>query len=370
MFTDHLKIIAKKSFLEVGLLDARYDFAQDYEFALRFAARKPQGFHYINEFLYYHRVYPGQVSKKYRQKQLQVAVRIRDQIRRKAEIRSGRRNKKLSIIIISFYRREHTFRCIEAVKNTVHGDYEIILLDNGSDAVTVGAMKDKYASDELVRMFFSEVNLGCAGGRQTAISHATGDYIVTLDNDIVVTDTWIEEMIMRIEQNEDAGGVCAKVVFPDGKIQHNGGNMTIDGHFVEFGLIDAWKDSNELSTMRERECDWIAGGATLFKREVYDRVELCKDFVNSYEDNDFALNVRKLGYKLLNCPTAVVIHNHLYYDKKTANTEHEYLAARYGKDGLKQSVTAFYRQHGLIIKDQQNLVPELKAEAAAVLSGE
>jgi GT2 family glycosyltransferase len=209
-----------------------------------------------------------------------------------------------------------------------------------------------FSGDKKVKLFFSEENLGCPGGRKKALSYAGGDYMVTLDNDIIVTSGWIEDLILRVEEDSDIAGACCKVIFPDNKIQYNGGKAVIINGFVEFSLIDAWKEMNEITTMRRHDCDWIPGGATIYKSRIYEKVSICDEFRNAYEDNDFSFNVRKLGYRLVNCPTARVIHNHVMYDRKSALHEKDYMASRYSHEALKHSVLAFYKRHGLIIKDE------------------
>jgi GT2 family glycosyltransferase len=267
-------------------------------------------------------------------------------------IRKGRNRRKISIIVLSFNKREHTARCVHWIKETVRGNYEIILFDNGSHRDTVDLLKRSFSHDERVRLFFSPDNLGCAKGRKKAISQADGDYVVTLDNDIVVTPGWIEELVVRVEEDPRIAGACCRVIFPDNRIQYNGGTATIQDGFVEFSLVDAWKDGNDIATMRKRDCDWVPGGATLYKREVYESSSICEEFENAYEDNDFSFAVKKLGYRLVNCPTAKVIHNHVMYDEKSVLHEKEYMDHRYSHEALKRSVVTFYRRQGLIIKDE------------------
>jgi len=359
MFTDHLKIIRKDCFSEVGLLDERYDFVQDYEFALRFAFIYPTGFAYINDYLYFHRVYPEQISSKKSESQKTLAENARDAIKFKINIKKGQNDKKVSIIILSFHKKEHTIRCIKSIKGTVRGDYEIILFDNGSGEDTVGLLHKNFSNDNKVKMFFSSDNLGCAGGRKKAISYAGGNYIITLDNDIVVTQGWIEELILRVEEDTNISGACCKVIFPDNTIQYNGGKAIMRDGFVEFFLIDTRKGADDVTTMRKYNCDWIPGGATIYKREIYEKVSIHEEFAGGYEDNDFSWTVKNLGYRIVNCPTARVIHNHLYYDKKSAIFENEYIDRRYNREAIKQSVIAFYKRHGLIIKNELLKVHDL-----------
>jgi GT2 family glycosyltransferase len=204
-----------------------------------------------------------------------------------------------------------------------------------------------------VKVLFEEENLGCSGGRKKAISYAKGDYIVTLDNDICVTPRWLEHFIMRIEADEKIAAACAKVVFPNGKVQYNGGSMKIEGDFVSFSLIDSNKDNLDFSTLIERDCDWIPGGAMIIKRKYCDMVSHRIEMQGSYEDNDYALQLKKLGLKLVNCPLTEVIHYHFSFRSNTSIDEERYLSERYNKERIMNSIVAFYKFNQLIIKDQE-----------------
>ncbi|MEJ2684270.1 MAG: glycosyltransferase [Candidatus Sulfobium sp.] len=351
MFTDHLKVLRRDCFVEIGLLDRQYDSVQDYDFALRYAYRRPTGFCYVNDYLYFHRVYPEQISSLRSTDQTRLAERAVQITRQKISISKGTNPKKVSVVILSFNKKEHTVKCVNLIKSTVAGDFEIILFDNGSGSDTVDLLKQTFGGDEKVRLVFSAENLGCPKGRKKAISCAGGDYIVTLDNDIIVTPGWIEELILSVEADPSIAGACCRVIFPDNKIQYNGGRASVRDGFVRFSLIDAWKNAHDLATMRKYDCDWIPGGATLYKRTIYEKISICDEFENAYEDNDFSFNVKKLGYRVVNCPSAKVVHNHVYYDKSAASDK-DYMESRYDHEALKRSVVAFYKRHGLIIEDE------------------
>ncbi len=350
MFTDHLKVVRREAFLEAGWHDPQFDAVQDYDFALRYAFFNPTGFGYIHDALYCHRVYPAQISSALADRQQALAVQARRMTELRIAVRSGEFPHKISVVVLSFNKKEHTLRCVEALRQQLHGPCEIILFDNASSRDTVATLEAHFTGDPLVRLVLSPRNLGCPGGRKQAITYASGDYVITLDNDIIVAPGWIEELITRTEEDAAIGGVCSKVIFPDGKIQYNGGMARISEGFVEFSLVDAWKSADDLHTLERRDCDWIAGGATLYRREVYEQVSICDAFENAFEDNDFSLNVKKLGYRLVNCPTARVLHNHVYYDASAVEAK-EYMAQRYDHEALKRSVLAFYRRQGLIIQD-------------------
>ena len=351
MYTSHLKVIKRDCFLKVGLFSSRYDSAQDYDIALRMSEHVQFG--YINEFLYKHRVHERQTTIVAQIQQESLAEQIKQEALKRRALYDGTINKLTSIVMLTLNRVEDTKRSINALYANTSLPFELIILDNGStDPHMKEYLEELGESKSNVTIIFEEINLGCSGGRRKAISYAKGDYIVTLDNDICVTIRWLENFIMRIEANEKIAAACAKVIFPDGKIQYNGGSMEIEGCFARFSLIDSNKDQLDFSTLIERDCDWIPGGAMIIKRKYREMVTHRMEMQGSYEDNDYALQLKKIGANLVNCPLTEVIHYHLGFGINTMKDQ-KYLSERYNKERLMNSLIAFYKFNQLIIKDEE-----------------
>jgi len=185
---------------------------------------------------------------------------------------------------------------------------------------------------------------------EKAIKHSVGDYIVTLDNDIAVTPYWLENLIIRIDDDDLIAAACAKVVFPDGKIQYNGGQFEIENEFIKFNLVDADKKKTDLSTLIERDCDWLPGGALIIKRRFLEKVEHREQLSGAYEDNDYSLQIKRAGGRLVNCPLSEVIHYHLQFSNCALNDKN-YLRDRYNKEKLIKTFVNFYKYNSLIIRD-------------------
>ena len=351
MYTSHLKLIKRDSFLKTGLFSSRYDSAQDYDIALRMSEHVQFG--YVNEFLYKHRVHERQTTTVALMQQEHLAEQIKQEAIKRRALYGGITNKLTSIVILTLNRVEDTKRSIDALYANTSLLFELIILDNGStDPNMKEYLEELGKSKSNVTILFEEKNLGCSGGRRKATSYTKGDYIVTLDNDICVTPCWLENFIMRIEADEKIAAACAKVVFPDGKVQYNGGSMEIKGDFVSFSLIDSNKNHLDFSTLIERDCDWIPGGAMIIKRKYREMVSHRMEMQGSYEDNDYALQLKKIGVKLVNCPLTEVIHYHLGFGINTMNDK-KYLSERYNKERLMNSLIAFYKFNQLIIKDEE-----------------
>ena len=81
------------------------------------------------------------------------------------------------------------------------------------------------------------------------------------------------------------------------------------------------------------------------------KIDFSAGYINAFEDNDVALQIHNLGYKVVNCPCAKVVHNHIYYDDKKTKTEKRYLKGRYNNEGLILSFLNFYKRNNLILED-------------------
>lgn len=353
MYTSHLKIIHKETFLHIGLHETRFDGTQDYDIALKIAFYfGDQAFCYLNEAVYNHRIHDNQTTNACFEKIEKRVDTIKQEAKLRNSIRKGVFNELVSFVILSYEKKEMTLKCIESINKTVKVNHEIIVFDNGSSMETVDYLKDNVENLENVKIYYSKENLGCPGGRREAIRLAKGQYVLTLDNDIVVTEGWIEELLVRINQ-QDVAAVCCKTVFPDGKVQFTGGDYAImENNFIRFSLVNNGVDECDLKTADWKQCLWVPGGATLFKKNIINELEYSKDYINAYEDNDVALQIAKLGYKMLNCPSAKVYHYHIMYDVEQQRSEKKYLQSRYNNNSLIKSYFTFFRRNGMLIYDE------------------
>jgi len=100
--------------------------------------------------------------------------------------------------------------------------------------------------------------------------------------------------------------------------------------------------------MGQYECDWLPGGATIWRKEIINSFELDPEMKGSYEDNEHAYVIGKAGYKLLNCPSAIAVHNSAEFNWRV---DRKYFAQRHDVEKIKHSLWAFYKKHGYLIRD-------------------
>ena len=267
-----------------------------------------------------------------------------------------------SIVILSYNRPQNLQRNIESLYQTTTAPFEVIIFDNNSpDTQTHQLLNElegttKPDGNGLIKIIRNSENVGCSAGRQQALTCTRGEYIVTMDDDMTYTKGWLDALHTRLNQDPQIAAAMCKTVFPNGVIQWNGGYIEQEhGRLVNFEPIDFYKNENDPTISGEVDCDWIGGGATIIRRSIAQRVEhKSKEiYLNGYEDYDYALQLRKLGYRLVNCPTSTVYHHHAGHDlKDVAKIMQEnpaYFSARKNKVTLLNSLLRFFEQTGLCL---------------------
>jgi glycosyltransferase involved in cell wall biosynthesis len=109
----------------------------------------------------------------------------------------------ISIITRCYNRLEYTIQCVNRVQS-LGGDYEHIIIDNNSQDGTYEWFRWMNANTkhlDKLRYFRMKDNVGDWTGMATGLKYAKGDYIVQLDNDILVNDkTWLQDMVTILEK--------------------------------------------------------------------------------------------------------------------------------------------------------------------------
>lgn len=98
-----------------------------------------------------------------------------------------------SIIIPAYNAKLYINKCLNSILNQAYNDYEIIIVNDGSNDDTLQVLND-YAKCYSNFVVLSQNNAGPGAARELAIKHVTGDYIIFSDAD----DYWEEEFLTGI----------------------------------------------------------------------------------------------------------------------------------------------------------------------------
>ena len=114
-----------------------------------------------------------------------------------------------SIVILTSNRLDYTKKCIESIRMHTPEPYEIIFVDNGSNDGTVEWLRNLVKETSGLKLIENEKDLGLSKGCNQGIKAASGDYILLLHNDVVVTEGWLSGMIdqMKIYPDINTGMV-------------------------------------------------------------------------------------------------------------------------------------------------------------------
>ena len=118
----------------------------------------------------------------------------------------------LSVVIPMMNEEENVKPLFEAIRNALSGtfEYEVILVDDGSEDNTVSLMKE--LADTHTNILVFNRNYGQSSAMQAGIDHARGDLIITLDGDLQNDPSDIPMMVKKLQkENWDVvAGIRAK----------------------------------------------------------------------------------------------------------------------------------------------------------------
>lgn len=223
----------------------------------------------------------------------------------------GGRRYQVSIIIPVFNKIEYTVKCLQALEANTPKElqYEVIIIDNASTDATPDVLAELEGDVTVVR---NEKNLGFARACNQGAKIARGDYLVFLNNDTEPQPGWLEALLSRA-QDERVGVVGAKLLYPDGTVQHAGVGIADDPimgvnlapyHIYRYlpGDLDA--------TNKPRDLQAVTGACMLIPMPLFQVIAGFNEvYYNGYEDVDLCFRVRSLGYRVVYEPKSVLIHH-------------------------------------------------------------
>ncbi len=228
---------------------------------------------------------------------------------KKKKKQDGNRKKRfVSIVIPTIKQTTMVEDCVLAIKkNTQHVSYEIIVIDDGSS---------KEIQDDLSRLskkhgfslILKDENEGFSKTCNRGIKEAKGDYIVLLNNDVMVEPDWLPPLVKAIEKDKSVGIVGSRLLYPDGKVQHAGifFDATVETAFDH--RYRYWNKDN-YQVLQEKTVVGVTFALALIRIEVFKEIGyLDEDMFLSLEDVDFCLRARQAGFNIKYIPRSVAFH--------------------------------------------------------------
>ncbi|ACC71471.1 glycosyltransferase family 2 protein [Paraburkholderia phymatum] len=204
-------------------------------------------------------------------------------------------------------------QCIDSIQDkTTYAPYEIIVIDNGSDEQATLDYLESLKSADNIRVIRDDRPFNYSALNNMAIGSANGELVGLINNDIeVITDTWLEEMVSLALQ-PGVGAVGAKLLYPDGTIQHAGvvtGLGGVAGHAHRLFPRDAFGYFSRNAVISSFSA--VTAACLIIRKSIYEQVGGLNeaDLTVAFNDVDFCLRVRDAGYRNVWTPFAELYHH-------------------------------------------------------------
>lgn len=265
----------------------------------------------------------------------------------------------VSIVIPLFNKVELTRQCWKSIVEHTGSAlaYEVVFVDNASTDATAHFLAQELASAPVpVTVLRNAVNLGFAKACNQAAKASRGAVVVFLNNDTLVHAGWLAPLVEELAANERAGVVGARLLYPDGSIQHAG--VGINRRHIPYHLFLRAGFNDPLVTQR-RAFRIVTGACMAVRKEQFLELGAFDEgYINGHEDVDLCLRYGQAGLQAIYRPDCVVTHFE-------SQTEGRFSHCRENTD------RTLLRWHGKLIQDDFNYAfPEseraLPARALAI----
>lgn len=220
---------------------------------------------------------------------------------------------KLSVIIVNWNTGELIRRCVESVYADLPEDEtEVFIVDSAS---TDGSTQMLQAHFPQASYVYSPQNIGFGPANNLALRQATGDWILLLNPDTLVHPGAIRSLLAFMEQHPEAGAAAARLLNPDGSLQHScSPEPTLGSEFLRLFHLggvrpDGYYAMESWDPTQARQVDVILGACMLLRKPVLDQVGFFDERFFMYnEETDLCRRIRQAGWKIYWAPQAQVTH--------------------------------------------------------------
>ena len=220
----------------------------------------------------------------------------------------------IAVTLVTFDSADFLARCLDALAAQTAPPSEVVVVDNASrdDSLAI-ARRHPVVS----RVIANTANVGFAAGQNQAIAASAGEWVLTLNPDVVLDAAFLATLATRAAQPRPLGTLCGKLLRlgPDGRPVSP---ARLDSTGIEFtrGFRHLDRGSEEPDDGRYADEELVFGAtaaAALYRRAMIDDVAIEGEFFDEAffayrEDADVAWRAQLLGWDCLYVPAALGYH--------------------------------------------------------------
>tara|TARA_B100001971_G_C18265198_1_gene591442 strand:+ start:74 stop:1093 length:1020 start_codon:yes stop_codon:yes gene_type:complete len=222
----------------------------------------------------------------------------------------------VSIIILNYNGGDLVVQCLNSVLRIDYENFEVILLDNNSTDGSMTNVNNKFGSKQQVKIIMNKRNLGYAEGNNVGVMESKGEYLVFLNNDVIVDPNFLKELVI-VMKTDSIAAAQAKLMFMDHPTKFYSA-----GHYIDyFGMVHVLGEFEEDKGQFDNVYDMFGahGAAFIVKRNLFLKVGgFDSDFFLLFEESDLCWRFWLIGYRIVFVPKAIAYHKHGYAHKRSS----------------------------------------------------
>lgn len=213
----------------------------------------------------------------------------------------------LSIIIVTYNSKKLIEQCLISIDKAIAGiNSEIIIVDNNSNDGSKEYIPSRFTG---VKFIFNNENAGFAKACNQGFKISSGDYILFLNPDTVLSETCLSDCISFLETHTDTGAVGVRMLDEKGKFlkESKRGLPSPSASFYKlFGIAAVFPGSKTIAKYYEghlpeeenNPVEVLSGAFIMIKRSVFEKLNGFDERFFMYgEDVDLSLRICQQGFK-------------------------------------------------------------------------
>ncbi|MDJ0674197.1 MAG: glycosyltransferase family 2 protein [Calothrix sp. MO_167.B42] len=229
-----------------------------------------------------------------------------------------------SIILVNYNGADVLLDCLNSIEKFIpKHNLDIIVVDNASQDDSRKLIADKFPHIHLIKL---PENRGFGAGNNAGASIATGEFLLLLNTDTILTENILPHLIDLMYTNPQIGIVGPKLLNADGSFQVSFAHtISIQGEYQTLKLHQAAKNPSQLKIIEQQyqdiqEVDVVVGAALLIRSSLFQALGgFDENFFMYFEESDLCQRVRNQGYKIVYTPHVSLIHLKGYSTQQAAS---------------------------------------------------
>jgi len=227
-------------------------------------------------------------------------------------------NKKIGIILINF--KDYAERFLNPCRDSLRSQnypkelVNIYIIDNASTSETIKYINDNYPEAKILPRLDGNYSAANNLGFEEAESDEC-DYIVSVNMDTEMDVNWLNELVLALENNPEAGIAQSKILlFPKNDEEKTHPKINSLGnviHFLGFGFTSAYGENDREIDGYPEIKGYASGCSFIIRTELVKKISgYNEEYYMYHDDLEISLKAKLTGYKVILAPRSIIFHKY------------------------------------------------------------